>query len=252
MSDIQITTTQNVNINFKSAEIGERILALVIDGIVKIAYISLIAFFLFRVTKFGDYLFQDIAGDDFWSIVAIVIIIGIPVIFYTLVLETFIGGQTIGKKVVNIQVVKIDGYQAGFPDFFIRWVMRLIDINLLFGVIGLVFMGSTKNQQRLGGLASGTAVISKKNKINISHTILEELEQGYVPTYFSVIKLSDNDVRIIKENYERAKANADHKTLLKLKIKIVAVINEEPKEENRIGKFIETIIKDYNHFTKKM
>lgn len=252
MSDIQITTTQNVIINFKSADIGERILAFFLDSLVKMAYIGVIIWLLFGLTEFGNYLFSDLAGNDGWSVFAIIIIFGIPVIFYTITLETFIGGQTIGKKIVKIQVVKIDGYQASFSDFLIRWVMRLIDVNLFFGIIGLATMGSTKNQQRFGGLASGTAVISKKNKFDISHTILQEIEEGYVPTYFSVIKLSDNDVRIIKENYEKAIAIEDHKTLLQLKAKIVAVIEEDPKEEYRVGKFISTIIKDYNHFTKNM
>lgn len=248
MSEIQIATTQNVNINFISAEIGERILAIFFDILIKSAYIGLTSWFLFGLTELGEVIFSN----DMWSNMAVFIILGLPVIFYSLILETFIGGQTIGKKLVKIQVVKIDGYQAGFPDFLIRWVMRLVDVNLFFGVIGLVSMGSTKNQQRLGGLASGTAVISMKNKINISHTILQEVKEDYVPTYYSVIKLSDNDVRIIKENYERAKAISDHKTLLKLKNKITDVINEQPKEDGRIGKFIETIIKDYNHITKNM
>ncbi|RUA08409.1 MAG: RDD family protein, partial [Flavobacteriia bacterium] len=157
----------------------------------------------------------------------------------------------IGKRIVKTQVVKIDGYQAGFIDYFIRWIMRIIDVNIFMGIIGLATIGSTKNHQRLGGLASGTAVISKKNKINIKHTILEDLHEDYIPTYASVIKLSDNDVRIIKENYKRSKLTGDKKTLLTIKNKIIQVIGEEPKGSSTID-FIETIIKDYNYFTRNM
>jgi len=250
MAIIQITTTQNVNINFNAAEIGVRILGWFIDFIIKSAYIGVVVWFLFVLTELGEFLFNA-AGKDMWSMFAIIIIIGFPVIFYTLLMETFVNGQTIGKIIVKTQVVKIDGYQAGFTDYFIRWIMRIIDVNLFFGIIGLVTMGSSKNHQRVGGLASGTAVISKKNKINISHTILENLQSDYKPTYTSVIKLSDNDVRIIKENYKRVKNKDDQKTLLAIKNKIIQVIGEEPKTSSTID-FIEIILKDYNYFTQNM
>ncbi len=252
MADIQITTTQNVTINFKAAEIGERILSYFIDLLIKSAYIGVVVWILFGLTEFGDFLFVKLIKKDMWSMIAICILMGTPVIFYTLAFESLVGGQTLGKKIVKIQVVKIDGYQAGFMDFFIRWLMRIVDVNLMSGVIGLVTIGSSKNHQRLGGISSGTAVISKKNKINISHTILEEVAKDYVPTYFSAIKLSDNDVRIVKENYERAKLRGDHKTILILKDKVVKVIGEDPKAENKASQFIETVIKDYNYFTKNM
>lgn len=253
MADIQITTTQNVNINFKAAETGERILAWFIDTIIKYSYVGLIVwlFFLFadESKSIGASNFNQ---TDYWSIIAIVIVFGFPVIFYSLFLEVFLSGQTIGKRVVKIQVVKIDGYQAGFLDFFIRWVMRIVDVNMFSGVVALVSIGSTKNHQRLGGIASGTAVISKKSKINIDHTILQEVKEDYVPTYLSVIKLSDNDVRIVKENYERCKKQGDHKTIIKIKEKVVKVIGEEPKATATASKFIETVILDYNYFTKNM
>ena len=251
MAIIQITTTQNVNINFNAAEIGERILGWFLDSIIKSAYIGVVVWFLFGLTELGQFLFDDVAGKDMWSMFAIIIIIGFPVIFYTLLMETFVNGQTIGKRIVKTQVVKIDGYQAGFTDYFIRWIMRIIDINLFMGIIGLATMGSSKNHQRFGGIASGTAVITKKNKINISHTILEDLQENYTPTYASVIKLSDNDVRIIKENYARVKNKNDQKTLLTIKNKIIQVIGEEAKGSSTI-EFIETIIKDYNYFTRNM
>ena len=252
MAEIQITTTQNVTINFKAAEVGERILAYIIDLVIKIAYLFFISFVFVLASRPLDVLIEDDFADDPWSVTAIIIVICSPIIFYTLVSETLLMGQTLGKKILNIRVVKIDGYRASFLDYFIRWAMRLAEISLFWGIPALVAMGSTKNNQRLGGLASGTAVITLKNKIGINHTILQEIREDYKPTYFSVIKLSDNDVRIIKENFLRAKKNNDHKTMLVLREKIINVIEEKPHDDVTTESFIRCILKDYNHFTKDM
>lgn len=249
MAEIQITTTQNVNLDFKTAELNHRIAAWFIDVLVKSAYIAVFAYLFFGLLNLGKYL----KTNDQWSVIAVVIVFLIPVIFYTLVLETILNGQTIGKKLMKLKVLKIDGYQTGFIDFFIRWVMRIVDVNMFSGAIALVFIGSTKKSQRLGGIASGTAVVSLRNKINISHTILEEnLVSNYQPTYTSVVKLSDNDVRIIKEHFLRAKAKRDHALLLKLKEKITGVINQQPLENQTSTQFIEVVIKDYNYYTQNM
>jgi hypothetical protein len=69
--------------------------------------------------------------------------------------------------------------------------------------------GCNKNHQRLGDLAAGTAVISLKNNINISHTILEQLSEDYQPVFAQVVRFSDNDMRIIKETYQNAIKNND-------------------------------------------
>jgi uncharacterized RDD family membrane protein YckC len=252
MAEIQITTTQNVTINFKAAEVGERILAYIIDLVIKIAYLFFISFVLGLIARPLDILIEDDFADDPWSVTAIVIVICSPIIFYTIVSETLLMGQTLGKKILNIRVVKIDGYRASFLDYFIRWAMRLAEISLFWGIPALVSVASTKKHQRLGGMASGTAVITLKNKIGINHTILQEVKEDYVPTYFSVIKLSDNDVRIIKENFLRAIKTKDHKTMRVLREKIINVIDERPNADITTESFIRCILKDYNHFTKNM
>jgi hypothetical protein len=160
-------------------------------------------------------------------------------------------GQTPGKKVFKIKVVKVDGFQASFSDYLIRWIFRLIDFGFFF-IPGLISMTVNKYNLRLGDIASGTAVISLKNDINISHTILEKIDSDYIPTFPQVISLTDNDVRIIKENFVKAKNGQDRQIITKLANKILETLklnrDDIPFTES---KFIDTIIKDYNFYTGK-
>jgi hypothetical protein len=152
---------------------------------------------------------------------------------------------------MKIKVVKINGYQASFADYMIRWVFRIVDVSFA-GVIGLISMIVSKNNQRLGDIASGTAVISLKNNINISHTILENIHENYIPSFPQVIALSDNDMRIIKDNYTKALKADDRQIINKLSDKIKSILKLEIDPTKMTERqFIGVIIKDYNYYTGK-
>ncbi|SHH21564.1 RDD family protein [Flavobacterium defluvii] len=247
MSELSINTTQNVKINFIAASVGERLGAYLIDAGIKIAYIFLIIWVFFswlNIERWMD-------GLDTWSRGAIFLILFFPLIIYSITLESIFEGQSFGKKIVKIKVVKIDGYQAGFGDYLIRWFFRIIDFSIFNGLVALISVSSSKKSQRLGDMAAGTAVITLKNKINISHTILEDIGEAYVPTYPLVIKLSDNDMRIIKETYQNALAKNDHEIIYKLVAKIESVIGIKNQSGNN-SDFIRVILKDYNFYTQHM
>ena len=246
MSKIPINTSQNVNIDFDTASVGERMLAFVIDMVIKIAYLIVLWILVFRVLKLDNVL----RSLDTWSIMAIVGVITLPFNLYTLVCESLMEGQTFGKRLMKIKVVKIDGYQASFGDYLIRWIFRLVDILSNSGIVGLISIVVSKNNQRLGGMASGTAVISLKNKVNISHTILEEIKEDYLPSFPQVIGLTDNDVRIIKENFQKALHTNDKVILSKLSDKIKETLQLETAGSQFTEKqFIQVILKDYNYYT---
>ncbi len=238
MSELQINTTQNVKINFTAAGAGERLLSFIIDTLIKLGYITIL--------NMSVGAFQDM---DQWSQVGLNTLLGLPVVFYTLVLEALMEGQTIGKRIMKIKVVKIDGYQASLSDYMVRWFFRIVDIYILgLGFFVILF---SKRSQRLGDMAAGTSVIMLKDKVNISHTILEDLHEDYKPTYPAVIKLSDNDARIIKDTFTTAKLASDYQTLIKLRNKITEVIGVTAINGNDI-QFIDTILKDYNYYTQSM
>lgn len=247
MSQIAINTSQNVNINFNIASVGDRMIAFILDLLIKVAYGVVVMYLFFNVFDLGYIL----NGLDQWSVMAIYIILLFPTFIYPVVLESIMEGQTPGKKVMKIRVVKIDGYQAGFGDYLIRWVFRIIDTSFA-GVVGLISMIVSKNNQRLGDIASGTAVISLKNDINISHTILENIHQDYIPTFPQVIALTDNDMRIIKDNYTKALKIDDRQIISKLseKIKSILKLEVDPRKMTE-RQFIGIIIKDYNYYTGK-
>ncbi|TBN06311.1 RDD family protein [Hyunsoonleella flava] len=239
MSELQINTTQNVKIKFTAAGVGERLVAFIIDTAIKIGYLLIL-----------NKVFGVFEGMDEWSQIGINTVLSFPVMFYTLALETFLDGQTVGKRALKIRVVKIDGFQATFSDYVVRWFFRIVDV-WIFG-IGFFVIIFSKKLQRIGDMAAGTGVISLKDKVNINHTILEQLKTDYKPTYPNVIKLSDNDARIIKDTYTRARAAKDYSTLIKLRNKLIEVVGiKEVKQSNDI-EFIDVILKDYNFYTQDM
>lgn len=244
MAQLQINTTQNVNINFTAASVGERMLAYFIDLVIKLAYITIVYQLVFNL--FG--LQEAIRGMDMWSIIAVYTIFFCPAIFYSLIFEVALEGQTLGKRIMKIKVVKIDGYQASLADYVVRWFFRIVDINIMSGIVALISIVSSSKSQRLGDMTAGTSVISLKDTLTLRHTILEDIKEDYVPVYQSVIKLSDRDASIIKDTFTVAKNAKDHGTLVKLKTKIEEVIGTKSVHADT-HTFIDTVLKDYNYFT---
>jgi uncharacterized RDD family membrane protein YckC len=243
MDQVAINTTQNVNINFNLASFGDRMFGYIIDEIIKLAYAFTIIFLVS--------LFDFTSELDFWSNLAIYSVLLLPAMLYSLLMESMLEGQTIGKRVMKTKVVKIDGYQASFGDYLIRWAMRIIDIYTNSAMVGVIAIVASKNTQRLGDMAAGTAVISLKNRFTIDSTILENIGESYEPIYPMVVKLSDNDARIIKNSFTIAEKKKDTETLRKLRVKIEEVTGTKNVSGNDID-FIKTILKDYNYYTQNM
>ncbi len=239
MSELQINTTQNVKINFTAAGIGERMLASIIDWAIKFGYMLILSWTVGAYDNMDD-----------WSQIAINTVLSFPVMFYTLALESFLNGQTLGKKALKIRVVKIDGFQASLSDYVVRWFFRIADIYLFF--LGFFVIIFNKKSQRIGDMAAGTAVINLRDSVSIKHTILENLVEDYKPTYPNVIKLSDNDARIIKDTFTTARAAKDYTTLIKLRNKLVEVVGIKDIKQKTDIEFIDVILKDYNYYTQNM
>jgi len=238
MDNFQIETAQNVSIQQNVANVATRIGAFLIDAFIIAGYYIIIILIMNAL---------DLSMSmDIW---AIYLILGLPVFFYSLLFEVLMNGQTPGKYLNKIRVVKLDGSKPTFGSYLLRWMLRLIDISIASGSIALLTILLNGKGQRLGDLAAGTTVISEKKRITIEDTLVAEIPLEYVPTFPQVTMLSDIDIQTIKELYRTAKRKGNHGVILKLYHKIIDIT--DIKTELKPIEFVDIVIKDYNYYTQQ-
>jgi len=167
---------------------------------------------------------------------------------YDLLMEYFLNGQTFGKSILKIQVRKLDGSEPSFINYFLRWLLRPIDMQLFFMVQFFAVIIS-KNSQRIGDLTASTSVFSlKKNNTFINKNRRFKIDKNYIVTYEGAEYLSEKDIETIKETLEFHRSVSSNKSIVLLKKATEAI-------EKKIGEnssqapldFLKTIIKDYTH-----
>lgn len=241
MSKLAINTAQNVNLDYKLIGLGERAVAFLIDGLILITYITIMENLV---------ILSDIFDADGWTQRGFLGLFLLPAFFYSLICHISLGGRTIGKMIMKIKVVKVDGSPTEWYNLMVRWMLRIIDIWLFFSSIGVISILLSEKKQRVGDSAAGTIVISTKKKHKISSTILEDLNEDYSPQFNNVTLLTDKDMQIVKEAFTLSKRNNDYKTLTILKEKLCNILQIETSMTDVT--FIDTILKDYNYFTQNM
>ena len=238
MDKFQIETSQNVGIHQNVAGIIDRMLAYLVDSMVIVSY-YILAFWILITLKL------DL--EESW---ALFLIASLPGFLYYLLLETFTDGKTVGKYVLQIRVVKIDGSKPAFSNYFLRWLLRIIDVTLTScGGAVLTILLNGKGQ-RLGDIAAGTTVISEKHTISIDDTLHEEIPADYNPLYPQVITFNDKEIQEIKSIFKEAKRYGNHNVILKLSIRIEEVLDIKTKHTPL--EFIDRVITDYNYYTQNM
>lgn len=240
METVSIQTSQNVAIDYPVAGLGDRVLALLIDYGVLLGY-------LFGVVILMGALSGVVDGN---STVAVVLWLAVylPFLVYDLVCEIFLNGQSIGKKVMHIKVVKLDGTQPSIGNYFLRWILRPIDLTFSFGLVALVTYLVNGRGQRVGDLAAGTTVVKIKREVTLDDTILVPVGENYQPTFPQVVELSDADIGMIRDVLKvRTQQNkiAQH---LAYKAKSSLEQKMGLKSDMLPTTFLETVLRDYNYF----
>ncbi|MBW2960522.1 RDD family protein [Mesonia aestuariivivens] len=237
MDNFQIETAQNVSINQNIANLGDRVLAFIVDVLVIAAYMILISILLS---------FLSLGSREQWIYM---LLVGLPPFLYPVLSETFFNGRSLGKALLRIRVVKLDGSKAAFSNFAIRWLLGLIELAMTSGALALVVYLFNGRGQRLGDIAAKTTVISEKQRVFLHQTLNVEVAEDYLPEYPQVTIFNDNEIQTIKNLFQKAKRESNHAIILSLSKKASQMMEVTPQEKPI--QFVEKIISDYNYYTQQ-
>jgi uncharacterized RDD family membrane protein YckC len=212
--ELIIETPERVELHYVLASVGNRFLASAIDHLIQAGL--LIAIGLITLA-FQDW--QVSPGMGVWA-TAIAILIGFSIYWgYFVLFETIWNGQTPGKRLMKLRVVREDGRPVRFFDVFVRNILRLaVDFmpapSYAIGVISIIFSARSK---RVGDFVAGTVVIKERATeapslneiISISEIEQRRMERAApAPFVADTRRLDERDLRaletFLKRRYELA------------------------------------------------
>ena len=244
MPAVTIHTTQNVRIDYEAAGVGLRIGAFLIDGVVVL--ISFILLFL-AVT------YLEIAPDP-WILVrygTIFYLIG-----YFFLWELFSRGQSAGKKLLHLRVIRLDGEDPTPGDFLVRSIFLLIDVIFTGGVLAVLLVMTGARNQRLGDIVARTVVIHTRRQggVNLRDILTIRHRDQHEARYVAVQRMNDEDMLLVKQTLSRYRhyGNRAHRDALRLLADRMAEILEVGPGERLADheEFLERLLLDYIVLTR--
>jgi uncharacterized RDD family membrane protein YckC len=238
MPAIKIQTSQNIELEYELAGIGDRLVAYIIDFLIYVAYGTSV------------YLVADATGATVFG-GWLPLILLLPIFFYQLLCEIFLNGQSLGKKARQIKVISLNGNQPNIGQYLIRWIFRIVDDMIGSGVIAIITISLSEKAQRVGDLLAGTTVVRTNPQTVFQETLYSETKEDYSPQFNKVYLLSDSDISLLKEVINRSIKDPHNNQAILQKAYDKTRDLLSVSENYEAISFLETVIKDYNHVTGK-
>ena len=158
---LNIETPEQVDLRFPVAGIGSRFVALLVDHLIQ--FFTYLVILLALVLMLSGNTSSKAAGEldtaAKWVLAAFVFLNFCLVFGYFALFEAFWHGQTPGKRLMKLRVIKDSGRQITLFESLARNLLRFIDILPGFYVAGVITMLCNRKNKRLGDLAAGTLVV---------------------------------------------------------------------------------------------
>ncbi len=149
---LEVETPDHVVLRYDLAGGGNRGFAAIVDFV--------IASLIFIGALWGFSSIATATGGAIGPLFGVLVLLTFAISWsYFVLLEWLWQGQTVGKRMYGLRVIRDDGAPAGFIAVLIRNLLRIVDfLPGLYG-LGLLIVIVSPRSQRLGDMAAGTYVV---------------------------------------------------------------------------------------------
>jgi uncharacterized membrane protein SpoIIM required for sporulation/uncharacterized RDD family membrane protein YckC len=150
--------------SYTIAGVGSRVYAALIDYF--LCFVLLIGIFIFLAALIPDGPRtgpQQTTSSEAWAMAFFVIAQFVVLWGYYVLFEALADGQTPGKKILRLRVVRDGGYSIDFGASAVRNIVRLVDMQpVFFYGVGIASIIASKTGRRLGDIVAGTIVVREE------------------------------------------------------------------------------------------
>jgi uncharacterized RDD family membrane protein YckC len=201
-----IETPERVPLHFALASIGNRFLACAVDHGLQ-AFAMLLVGLVFLWTGYGTRLGDRVSQMPKWLLAAVIVLVFVLWSGYFAIFEWLWNGQTPGKRMLRLRVIREDGRPVTVWEAAARNLLRVFDMMPFpFYSIGLVSVFMSSRDQRVGDFVAGTVVVRER--------------EAQAPTFEEVFAAPTSDVAL-RRSFQPVLFKGDADALSESEIEVV-------------------------------
>ncbi len=236
---VTLQTPESVELEFSLAGIGSRAFALLIDyhilGLTLVVFLIVWSILSNQLLNYLEQLNVDYSIAPSWLLAIALIICFVIFVGYFVFFETVWQGQSPGKRLAKIRVIRDDGRPVRIGQATMRALLRPIDDLLSLGVFMIVL---SKREKRLGDWVAGTIVVQDVRPTAKSAFALSDQTEAIAHQLLTMADFSNmlpDDFAVIREYLQRRslmerKAKSDLSLTLARQVKAVIALETLPQD----------------------
>ncbi len=202
---LEVRTPESIAFSYELAGVGSRFLAVMADLVIQVLVTVLLFWGLVLAVPHLPPRVAPMSVHENRLASSLAMALVIAVVFaiffgYFIAFEALWNGQTPGKKMLGIRVVRDGGYPVDFMASLLRNLIRVGEAAIGFYIISAVCAVFSPENKRVGDLAAGTIVV-RDSRMDSPESLLREVAAE--PVYAATAYVSGEERALIRRFLDR-------------------------------------------------